>query len=147
LCLNTTVDDSMNIKSDKITGPLTMYPPADDNYSEDACSILVMDTIPPSVVIASNFGELYNCLLLPDTQAKVSITHSYFVTINYNYFITSLIIMRYIWDFDGCFKFQVFLVFILKRLLNHTIYVYIYFLYNIVKDFLYFKFQAFLNNT
>ncbi|XP_060878477.1 nuclear pore complex protein Nup88 [Metopolophium dirhodum] len=70
LCMNTTVDDSMNIKSAKITGPLTMYPPADDNYSEDACSILVMDTIPPSVVIASNFGELYNCLLLPDTQAK-----------------------------------------------------------------------------
>ncbi|KAL4113472.1 hypothetical protein QTP88_017087 [Uroleucon formosanum] len=70
LCLNTTVDDSMNIKSAKITGPLTMYPPADDNYSEDACSILVLDTIPPSVVIASNFGELYNCLLLPDTQTK-----------------------------------------------------------------------------
>jgi len=75
LCMNTTVDDSMNIKSAKITGPLTMYPPADDNYSEDACSILVMDTIPPSVVIASNFGELYNCLLLPDTQAKVSVSH------------------------------------------------------------------------
>ncbi|KAF0770286.1 nuclear pore complex protein Nup88-like [Aphis craccivora] len=70
LCLNTTVDDSMNITSAKITGPLTMYPPADDNYSEDACSILVLDTIPPSVVIASNFGELYNCLLLPDTQTK-----------------------------------------------------------------------------
>lgn len=75
LCLNTTVDDSMNIKSAKITGPLTMYPPADDNYSEDACSILVLDTIPPSVVIASNFGELYNCLLLPDTQTKVSVSH------------------------------------------------------------------------
>lgn len=77
LCLNTTVDDSMNITSAKITGPLTMYPPADDNYSEDACSILVMDTIPPSVVIASNFGELYNCLLLPDTQTKVSVFHNY----------------------------------------------------------------------
>lgn len=77
LCLNTTVDDSMNITSAKITGPLTMYPPADDNYSEDACSILVLDTIPPSVVIASNFGELYNCLLLPDTQTKVSVFHNY----------------------------------------------------------------------
>lgn len=63
----------MNIKSEKITGPLTMYPPADDNYSEDACSLLVLSTVPPSVVIASNFGELYNCLLLPDTQPKVSI--------------------------------------------------------------------------
>lgn len=71
LCLNTTIDESMNIKSAKITGPLIMYPPADDNYSEDACSILVLDTVPPSVVIASNFGELYNCLLLPVPQIKV----------------------------------------------------------------------------
>ncbi|XP_050544889.1 nuclear pore complex protein Nup88 [Daktulosphaira vitifoliae] len=68
LCLNTTVDDSMTIQSAKLTGPLSMYPPADDNYSEDACSILVLETVPPSVVIASNFGELYNCLLLPVIQ-------------------------------------------------------------------------------
>jgi len=74
LCLNTTVDESMNIKSTKITGPLIMYPPADDNYSEDACSILVLDTVPPSVIIASNFGELYNCLLLPEIKNKVGIT-------------------------------------------------------------------------
>jgi len=73
LCLNTTIDESMNIKSAKIAGPLIMYPPADDNYSEDACSILVLDTVPPSVVIASNFGELYNCLLLPVAQIKVSV--------------------------------------------------------------------------
>lgn len=72
LCLNTTIDESMNIKSANITGPLVMYPPADDNYSEDACSILVLDTVPPSVVIASNFGQLYNCLLLPITQTEVS---------------------------------------------------------------------------
>ncbi|XP_050434553.1 nuclear pore complex protein Nup88 [Adelges cooleyi] len=70
LCLNTTVDESMTIQSAKITGPLTMYPPADDNYSEDACSILVLDTVPPSVIIASSFGELYNCLLLPVAQNK-----------------------------------------------------------------------------
>jgi len=71
--MNTTVDESTNIKSAKITGPLTLYPPADDNYSEDACSILVLDTVPPSVVIASNFGELYNCLLLPETKNEVSV--------------------------------------------------------------------------
>lgn len=57
-----------------------MYPPADDNYSEDACSILVLDTVPPSVIIASNFGELYNCLLLPaEYQNKVSIFTFYCV--------------------------------------------------------------------
>lgn len=73
LCLNTTIDESMNIKSAKISGPMTMYPSADDNYSEDASSILILDTVPPSVVIASNFGQLYNCLLLPDTKNKVNI--------------------------------------------------------------------------
>ncbi|KAK7873136.1 hypothetical protein R5R35_006360 [Gryllus longicercus] len=48
-----------------VQGPLSMYPPAEDNYGADACSLLVLATVPPVVVIASCDGTLYHCALLP----------------------------------------------------------------------------------
>ncbi|XP_034237682.1 nuclear pore complex protein Nup88 [Thrips palmi] len=47
-----------------VRGPLTMYPPADDNYGVDACSVLVLQTSPPLLVVATCAGTLYHCLLL-----------------------------------------------------------------------------------
>ncbi|XP_052128302.1 nuclear pore complex protein Nup88 [Frankliniella occidentalis] len=47
-----------------VRGPLTMYPPADDNYGVDACSVLVLQTSPPLLVVATSAGTLYHCLLL-----------------------------------------------------------------------------------
>lgn len=47
-----------------VTGPLTMYPSADDNYGVDSCSIMCLETTPPLVVIATNNGKLYHSILL-----------------------------------------------------------------------------------
>ncbi|KAK3933248.1 Fructose-bisphosphate aldolase [Frankliniella fusca] len=48
----------------QVRGPLTMYPPADDNYGVDACSVLVLQTSPPLLVVGTCAGTLYHCLLL-----------------------------------------------------------------------------------
>lgn len=48
----------------KFEGPLTIYPPADDNYGVDACSILVLPTVPNTIVLATSSGTLYHCVLL-----------------------------------------------------------------------------------
>ena len=45
-----------------------MYPPADDNYGVDACSILCLQSVPPVVVIATCSGTLYHCVLLTCTE-------------------------------------------------------------------------------
>lgn len=46
-----------------------MYPPADDNYGVDACSVLVLQTSPPLLVVGTCTGTLYHCLLLcPEDQ-------------------------------------------------------------------------------
>ncbi|XP_052220932.1 nucleoporin 88-like isoform X2 [Dreissena polymorpha] len=48
-----------------IQGPLLMFPPADDNYGTDACSILCLQTTPTVVAMATCDGKLYHCVLLP----------------------------------------------------------------------------------
>jgi len=45
-----------------------MYPPADDNYGVDACSILCLQSVPPVVVIATCSATLYHCVLLTCTE-------------------------------------------------------------------------------
>lgn len=46
-----------------IQGPLLMYPPAEDNYGNDACAILCIQTTPSVVVIATCDGRLHHCVL------------------------------------------------------------------------------------
>ncbi|PZC82608.1 hypothetical protein B5X24_HaOG210052 [Helicoverpa armigera] len=56
----------------KLSGPLAMYPPADDNYGSESCSIIALgggDT-PPMVVVATCSAALYHCLLLPNPTEK-----------------------------------------------------------------------------
>ena len=55
--------------SNTIFGPLTMRPPAEDNYGVDACSITCLDCMPPVIVIATSFGVIYHCVAL-DTDDK-----------------------------------------------------------------------------
>lgn len=45
-------------------GPLTMYPPADDNYGLESCSILMLSE--NFLCIATCGGTLYHCIILPD---------------------------------------------------------------------------------
>ncbi|CAB3256824.1 unnamed protein product [Arctia plantaginis] len=65
------LDSKHPIKA-KLTGPLAMYPPADDNYGSESCSITALgggDT-PPLVVVATCSAQLYHCMLLPNPTDK-----------------------------------------------------------------------------
>lgn len=45
-------------------GPLPMYPAAEDNYGYDACAILCLPCVPSILVIATETGTLYHCVVL-----------------------------------------------------------------------------------
>lgn len=47
-----------------VLGSLSMYPPSDDNYGIDSCSIMCLQTTPPIVVIAMCSGKIYHAILL-----------------------------------------------------------------------------------
>nr|XP_034171113.1 nuclear pore complex protein Nup88 [Osmia lignaria] len=49
-----------------VSGSLSMYPPADDNYGIDSCSIMCIQTTPPIVVIAMCTGKIYHGILLKE---------------------------------------------------------------------------------
>ncbi|XP_077398333.1 nucleoporin 88 [Festucalex cinctus] len=48
----------------KRVGPLPMYPAAEDNYGYDACAILCLPCVPGILVIATETGTLYHCVVL-----------------------------------------------------------------------------------
>merc|ERR1719429_121890 len=50
-----------------MTGPIAMFPEAEGNYGTDSCSILCLHPLissPPVLVIATNGGTLYHCVVL-----------------------------------------------------------------------------------
>ncbi|XP_069683865.1 nuclear pore complex protein Nup88 isoform X2 [Periplaneta americana] len=71
------VNAPLSESSEKPTvhGPLSMYPPADDNYGVDACSVLCLQSVPPVVVIATCSGTLYHCVLLNCAEDDDEDTH------------------------------------------------------------------------
>ncbi|XP_065587820.1 nuclear pore complex protein Nup88 [Cyrtonyx montezumae] len=48
----------------KLLGPLPMHPAAEDNYGYDACAVLCLPCIPNILVIATESGVLYHCVVL-----------------------------------------------------------------------------------
>ncbi|XP_054004714.1 nuclear pore complex protein Nup88 isoform X1 [Hylaeus anthracinus] len=54
-----------------VSGSLSMYPPADDNYGIDSCSIMCVQTTPPIVVIAMCTGKIYHAILLKEESNDV----------------------------------------------------------------------------
>lgn len=66
--LNTSLSSN---KCQKFEGPLSMYPPADDNYGVEACSILVLRTVPSTLIVATSTGTLYHSVLLTINSEKV----------------------------------------------------------------------------
>ncbi|XP_030648549.1 nucleoporin 88 [Chanos chanos] len=48
----------------KPVGPLPMYPAAEDNYGYDACAVLCLPCVPNILVIATETGTLYHCVVL-----------------------------------------------------------------------------------
>ncbi|XP_030078418.1 nuclear pore complex protein Nup88 [Microcaecilia unicolor] len=48
----------------KLLGPLPMHPAAEDNYGYDACAVLCLACLPNILVIATESGILYHCVVL-----------------------------------------------------------------------------------
>ncbi|XP_026668157.1 nuclear pore complex protein Nup88-like [Ceratina calcarata] len=57
-----------NHESPIVSKPLSMYPPAADNYGTDFCSIMCLQTTPPIVVIAMCTGKIYHAILLKELE-------------------------------------------------------------------------------
>lgn len=56
------------VTASKPIGPLPMYPAAEDNYGYDACAILCLATVPSILVIATETGTLYHCVVLESEE-------------------------------------------------------------------------------
>ncbi|KAH9524245.1 Nucleoporin 88 [Bulinus truncatus] len=52
-----------------VQGPLTMSPPAEDNYGVDACSIICLSTALPVIIISTCEGRVHHCFQLPPSAA------------------------------------------------------------------------------
>ncbi|XP_028662987.1 nucleoporin 88 [Erpetoichthys calabaricus] len=48
----------------KLLGPLPMHPAAEDNYGYDACAVLCLPCVPNILVIATETGTMYHCVVL-----------------------------------------------------------------------------------
>ena len=69
-CMMTTMN---KVQKPKLMGPLSMYPESNDNYGTDACSILCLHpkiSSPPILVIATNRGILYHCIVLQKLEGE-----------------------------------------------------------------------------
>lgn len=56
------------VSATKPVGPLPMYPAAEDNYGYDACAILCLPCVPSILVIATETGTLYHCVVLESEE-------------------------------------------------------------------------------
>ncbi|GCB79903.1 hypothetical protein scyTo_0016060 [Scyliorhinus torazame] len=54
----------------KLLGPLPMHPAAEDNYGYDACAILCLPSTPNILVIATQSGMLYHCVVLEGDEEE-----------------------------------------------------------------------------
>ncbi|XP_071489318.1 nuclear pore complex protein Nup88-like [Diadema antillarum] len=61
--LNTSLTD-VRYSHTKLQGPLTMHPPAEDNYGMDACSLCCLASSPPVLVVATSSGLLHHCIVV-----------------------------------------------------------------------------------
>ncbi|MGH0134979.1 UNVERIFIED_CONTAM: hypothetical protein FKN15_012514 [Acipenser sinensis] len=54
----------------KPVGPLPMHPAAEDNYGYDACAVLCLPCVPNILVIATESGTLYHCVVLEGEEEE-----------------------------------------------------------------------------
>lgn len=52
-----------------LQGPLTITPSQTHNYGTESCSILVIPSVPPTIVIAEKNGKLHHAMFLESTTA------------------------------------------------------------------------------
>ncbi|XP_055913972.1 nuclear pore complex protein Nup88 [Eupeodes corollae] len=56
----------------RLQGPITIRPQTNDNYGLDSCSILLIQSLPPTVVIAESTGKLHHALLMQADDQELS---------------------------------------------------------------------------
>ncbi|XP_054250446.1 nuclear pore complex protein Nup88 [Indicator indicator] len=54
----------------RLLGPLPMHPAAEDNYGYDACAVLCLPCLPNILVIATEAGVLYHCVVLDGEEEE-----------------------------------------------------------------------------
>lgn len=70
----------------RLQGPITITPSTVDNYGLDSCSLLVIPSLPPALVIAESNGKLHHALFLEAENAEdVSFKISRFSMISNNF--------------------------------------------------------------
>ncbi|XP_053691152.1 nuclear pore complex protein Nup88 [Sabethes cyaneus] len=52
----------------KLQGPISILPQVDDNYGLDSCSLVVIPSLPPTVIIAESNGKTHHALLLEEEE-------------------------------------------------------------------------------
>lgn len=65
-----------NTEKPRLQGPLKMMPSKKDNYGDDSCSLLVIPTLPPTLVIAENRGMLHHIVMIETKDDETSLNDS-----------------------------------------------------------------------
>ncbi|XP_052868926.1 nuclear pore complex protein Nup88 [Anopheles cruzii] len=52
----------------RLQGPISILPQVDDNYGLDSCSLIVIPTLPPTVIIAESTGKTHHALFLDEER-------------------------------------------------------------------------------
>lgn len=77
------VSGSFGSQKTEISKPFSMMPETPDNYGLDCCALLVLQSVPPTLVIASSKGVLHHCVLmsteLDDDRSFVEAEHKLYV--------------------------------------------------------------------
>ncbi|XP_058130723.1 nuclear pore complex protein Nup88 [Anopheles ziemanni] len=56
----------------KLQGPISIQPQVDDNYGLDSCSLIVIPTLPPTVIIAESTGKTHHALFIDEPLGDAS---------------------------------------------------------------------------
>ncbi|KAH8420709.1 hypothetical protein KR222_002481 [Zaprionus bogoriensis] len=56
----------------RLQGPITMTPQTSANYGLESCSLLIIPSLPPTVIIAESIGKLHHALLLESENTEHS---------------------------------------------------------------------------
>lgn len=56
----------------RLQGPITMTPQTSANYGLESCSLLIIPSLPPTVIIAESIGKIHHALLLESEQTEHS---------------------------------------------------------------------------
>lgn len=67
----------------RLLGPLPMHPAAEDNYGYDACAILCLHCVPNVLVIATQSGMLYHCVVLEGDEEEYQMVRSGYMQLGF----------------------------------------------------------------